>query len=204
MIPEGIRESGSKIKYRREEKDTQSIIDISPSAYKEWPELIPGEFGDWQNIKNRKNILEGNLLHTILSRIGGCQGLDTEELIKEAILFARTQYPFIEDFSPYQERVRQLLAKKEIKSIFFVPASSVFCEKEVVNRFGDGKRIDRLVVREKEVWIVDYKSSQEAKLDHEKQINEYVQIIKDIYPKREVKGFLVYLDRMIKEEVDLS
>jgi len=201
MIPEGIRKSGSKIKYRREEKDAQPIIDISPLAYKEWPELIPGEFGDWQNIKNRKNILEGNLLHTILSRIGGCKNLDTEELIKEAILFARTQYPFIEDFSPYQERVRQLLAKKELKSIFFVPASSVFCEKEVVNRFGDGKRIDRLVVREKEIWIVDYKSSQEAKLDHEKQINEYIQIIKDIYPKREVKGFLVYLDRMVKEEV---
>ncbi len=204
IIPERVRKSGSKIKYRREEKDAQPIIDILPLAYKEWPELIPGEFGDWQNIKNRKNILEGNLLHTILSRIGGCQGLDTEELIKEAILFASTQYPFIEDFSPYQEKIRQLLAKKELKSIFFVPASSVFCEKEVVNRFGDGKRIDRLVVREKEIWIVDYKSSQEAKPDHEKQINEYVQIIKDIYPKREVKGFLVYLDSMIKEEIASS
>ena len=74
----------------------------------------------------------------------------------------------------------------------------------MVNRFGDGKRIDRLVVREKEIWIVDYKSSQEAKPDHEKQINEYVQIIKDIYPKREVKGFLVYLDSMIKEEIASS
>jgi len=210
MIPEGIRKSGSKIKYRREEKGAQPIIDISPSVYKEWPELIPGEFGDWQSIKNRKNILEGSLLHTILSRIGGCtltgtgESVDTEELIKEASSFARTQYPFIEDFSPYEERIRELLARKQLKSIFFVPASSVFCEKEVVNRFGDGKRIDRLIVREKEIWVVDYKSSQEAKLDHEKQINEYVQIIKDIYPKREVRGFLVYLDRLIKEEVTLS
>ena len=202
MIPEQIKEGGSKIKYRRQEKDTQPIIDISPAVYKEWPELIPGEFGDWQSIKNRKNILEGNLLHTILSRIGGCEDVDTEKLIKEAVSFARTQYPFIEDFSPYEERIRKLLAKKELKSIFFVPASDVFCEKEVVNRFGDGRRIDRLVVREKEIWIVDYKSSQEAKLDHEKQINEYVQIIKDIYPKREVRGFLVYLDRMIKEEIN--
>ncbi|NQT28772.1 MAG: UvrD-helicase domain-containing protein [Candidatus Omnitrophica bacterium] len=201
MIPEGINESGSKMKYRREEKDAQSIIDISPSVYKEWPELIPGEFGDWQSIKNRTNILEGNLMHTILSRIGGCQGLDTEGLIKRAVSAARAQYPFIEDFFLYEERVRELLAKKDLKSIFFVPASSVFCEKEVVNRFGDRKLIDRLIVGEKEIWIVDYKSSQEARLDHEKQINEYVQIIKDIYPKREVRGFLVYLDSMIKEEV---
>ncbi len=197
-----INESGSKIKYRREEKDTQPIIDISPSVYKEWPELIPGEFGNWQSIKNRKNILEGNLLHTILSRIGGCQGVDTEELIKEAVSFARTQYPFIEDFSSYEERIREALAKKELKSIFFVSSLSVFCEKEVVNRFGDGKRIDRLIVGEKEVWIVDYKSSQEAKLDHEKQISEYVQIIKDIYPKKRVRGFLIYLDKMMKEEVN--
>ena len=201
IIPERIKESGSKIQYRRKEKDAQPIIEVSPSVYKEWPELIPGEFGNWQSIRNRENILEGNLLHTILSRIGGCEGLDTEELIKEAVSFARTQYPFIEDFSPYEERIRQLLAKKELKSIFFVSASGVFCEKEVVNRFGDGKRIDRLIVREKEVWIVDYKSSQEAKPEHEKQIGEYVQIIKDIYPKRKVRGFLVYLDRMMKEEV---
>ena len=198
----GINESGSKIKYRRAEKDSQPTINISPSVYKEWPELIPGEFGDWQSIKNRKNILEGSLLHTILSRIGGCEGVDTEELIEEALSFARTQYPFIEDFSPYKEKIRELLAKEELKDIFFVSASNVFCEKEVVNRFGDGKRIDRLIVREKEVWIVDYKSSQEAKLDHEKQISEYIQIIKDIYPKREVRGFLVYLDRMIKKEVN--
>ncbi len=201
MIPERIRKSGSKIKYPSVEKDAQPIIDIAPSVYKEWPELIPGEFGDWQSIKNRKKILEGSLLHTMLSRIGDCQGLDTEALIKEAVSFARTQYPLIEDFSPYEEKIRELLAKKELESIFFVSGSGVFCEKGVVNRFGDGKRIDRLIVREKEIWIVDYKSSQEAKLDHQKQIREYVQIIKNIYPQHKLRGFLVYLDKMCKEEV---
>ncbi len=204
VIPEGVKEGGSKIKYRRQERGLQPTIDILPLVYKEWPELILGEFGDWQSIRNRKNILEGNLLHTILSRIGNCEGVDVEELIKEAVLFARIQYPFIEDFYPYEQSLRKLLAKKELRDIFFIPDSDVFCEKEVVNHFGDGKRIDRLIVREKEIWIVDYKSSQGPKLDHEKQIKEYVQIIKDIYPKREVRGFLVYLDRMIKEEVNLG
>jgi len=201
MVPEKMEEIGSKVKYRRETKDVQPTIDVSPSVYKEWPELIPGEFGNWKSIKNQRNILEGNLLHAILSRIENCQGVDIEQLIKEAGLFARTQYPFIEDLSSYEARVRQLLAKKELKSIFFVSGSSVFCEKEVVNRFGDSKRIDRLIVREKEVWIIDYKSSQEAKPESEKQISEYIQIIKDFYPNREVRGFLVYLDSMTKEEI---
>jgi len=59
-----------------------------------------------------------------------------------------------------------------------------------------------LIVKKNEVWIVDYKSSQEAKPKHEEQINEYIQIIRDIYPQRKIKGFLVYLDNMIKEEVN--
>lgn len=201
MIPEKIEEIGSKVKYRREAKDEQLAIDVSPSVYKEWPELIPGEFGNWKSIKNQKNILEGNLLHAILSRIGNCEGADIEQMIKDAVLFARTQYPFVEDFSFYETRVRQLLAKEELKNIFFVSDSGVFCEKEVVNRFGDGKRIDRLIVREKEVWIIDYKSSQEAKSESEKQISEYVEIIKDLYSNQEVRGFLVYLDSMTKEEI---
>jgi len=202
IIPENITEIGSKVKYQRKMEDVQPVIDISPSVSKEWSELIPSEFGDWQSIKNRINILEGNLLHTILSQIGGCKGRDIEKLIGEAIVFAKGQYPFIDDFIPYRDRVKELLAQDELRDVFFVSDSNVFCEKEVVNCFGDVRRIDRLIVKKNEVWIVDYKSSQEAKPKHEEQINEYIQIIRDIYPQRKIKGFLVYLDNMIKEEVN--
>jgi len=204
IIPEDINEEGDKRKYRREEKDTQLTIDILPSAYKEWSGLVPGEFGDWQSVGDRQSLLAGNILHTILSQIGDCRNLNIEAVIKEALEITQIQYPFIKDFSFYKDMVRKLLEKKELGDIFFVSPDKVFCEKEVVNCFGDNKRIDRLIVREKEVWVVDYKSSKKDEEEHEKQVTEYLRIIKDIYPKRKVRGFLVYIDKMSKEEINFD
>ncbi len=70
-----------------------------------------------------------------------------------------------------------------------------------MNRFGESKRIDRLIVKKKEIWVVDYKSSKGNAFEEKKQVTEYMQAIKDIYPKQKVRGFLIYLDEAIKEEV---
>ena len=66
---------------------------------------------------------------------------------------------------------------------------------------GDTKRIDRIIVKEKEVWIVDYKSSRESNEKYLTQIKEYIDIIKKVYPQKYVKGFLLYLDETKFEEV---
>lgn len=203
LIPDGIEEIRSKTDSRKKGKAVQPVIDISASAYRDWSKIISDEFGD-RLVKNRKSVLEGDILHTILSRIEECQSRDPEDLIKEAELSARAQYPFIEDFSYYRDKIRGLLINPKLKDIFFTGGSGVFCEMEVVDRFGNGKRIDRLILREKEVWIVDYKSSREARSDYEKQIKQYSLIIKDIYPKLKIRGFLVYLDKIDLQEVDLS
>ena len=89
-----------------------------------------------------------------------------------------------------------------MKPFFSVSDGEVHTEFEVVNRQGHLKRIDRLIVDNAEVRIVDYKSSADPGAAQQDQIREYVSIVKTLYPGRKVRGFLVYLDTLTIEQVD--
>ena len=111
------------------------------------------------------------------------------------------QYPFLDDLASYEALLCELLSKKDFRDIFYTTGAKVFCEKEVANSFGDLKRIDRLIIRDAEAWVIDYKSSGSQKDDHFKQAREYMNIIEEIYPGLKVRGFLLYLDELTLEEV---
>jgi ATP-dependent exoDNAse (exonuclease V) beta subunit len=74
-------------------------------------------------------------------------------------------------------------------------------EKEVVSRFGDTKRIDRLILKDDEAVIVDFKSGTEEE-GHTKQIKEYMDLILAIYPKKKARGCLLYVDELMIKEVN--
>ncbi|MDR2685367.1 MAG: hypothetical protein LBB23_01175 [Rickettsiales bacterium] len=54
------------------------------------------------------------------------------------------------------------------------------------------RRIDRLVVSESEVKFVDFKTGS-ADEDHSAQMGEYKKILADIYPGKNVSGFIYWL-----------
>lgn len=179
------------------------LLEIPPIAYKDWLQALRDEFGDAHLIKNRERIREGTILHAMLSRVGNCVDKHIDAIITDAISYTQAHYPFCKDIGRYAQRIKELITHKDLKDIFYVEGK-VYCEKEVVNRFGDLKRIDRLIVKEKdsEVWVVDYKSSQENREEHLRQVADYVEVIKSLYPQYTTRGFLVYLDEMRKEELN--
>jgi len=48
---------------------------------------------------------------------------------------------------------------------------------------------------------VDYKSSREELETHKKQIIQYMNIVKSLYPQLKARCFLIYLDALMVEEV---
>ena len=196
LIPEEIREMGEKMVYEKKRRDKKPLMIIPPSSYRDWMGPLKEEFGDFDRIKNREKIFYGNVMHTILSLVGNLLSKREDEVIQRAISDAMVLYPAISDFTPYTQSIQSLISKKEIKPFFYVEDGEVFQEKEMVSSFGDLKRIDRLVVKEKEVWVVDYKSRGENEEIHQKQMREYMEIAEEIYPGREIKGFLIYFDEM--------
>ena len=93
--------------------------------------------------------------------------------------------------------IRSFINRKDARPFFYLPADvQVFCEKEFVNVYGDTKRIDRLIVFKDKVWIVDYKLSPGAEGEHQKQIDGYVELVRQFYPKHKVSGYVLYLQEV--------
>ena len=201
IIPDNIQEKGNRVNYKQKIKAAQEFMDMPPSAYCDWISLLKEEFGDVGRIKNRERILQGNIMHAILSRIGNTIDKDKNEIVKQAIEEIKPFFPFVEDFFPYEKRADAILSEQKFSHFFYVPDGDIFCEKELVNRFGDSKRLDRLIVKNKVVWVVDYKSSFGDIQYFREQLSGYVDILKDIYPAREVKGYVICLDEFSVEEV---
>ncbi|MEK6568534.1 MAG: hypothetical protein AABZ27_07360, partial [Candidatus Omnitrophota bacterium] len=92
--------------------------------------------------------------------------------------------------------LRKILEDDNLKPFFFLSSARVFQEKELVDRYGRTKRIDRLIVRDDEFWVIDYKSSKVEAQEYQKQVLEYTRLLKDLYPGLSAKGFIIYLDSL--------
>ena len=99
---------------------------------------------------------------------------------------------------------------------------SVFEEKELADLFGpdslaevpvigtlDGQpvsgQIDRLVIKEKEVLIIDFKTNRHIPKiipdNYQKQLNAYKGLLKNIFPDKIIKAYLLWTENMTCEEV---
>ena len=107
-----------------------------------------------------------------------------------------------EDLPQYFLSLEQLLTKKLWTPFFYIDQGEVYTEKDIVNSKGNTWRVDRLIVKEKEVWIVDYKSSEVKTGIQEEQVRKYRRLLKKIYGHKKVRGFLIYLDHFSVKEVD--
>ncbi|MBI4708075.1 MAG: UvrD-helicase domain-containing protein [Candidatus Omnitrophica bacterium] len=178
-----------------------SNFEIPVCAYKDWIHFLHDEFIDETVLVQREKILKGDVLHFVLSNIGNLHNQDEDLVINNAFKQARKRFPHFTDFSACEKTARSLLKDKAFSEYFYLKDAEVYQEKEIVSRQGQTKRIDRLIVKKDEVVIIDYKSAKVADDTYQKQVKEYVGIIKEIYPKSEVKGILIYLDDLTKIEV---
>jgi len=202
LIPENLYQVGRPAKFTPDSsRQPGEHLNISPSVYRDWIEYLKDEFHDADELRNRQERLRGEVIHFILSKMDNLKGTDTEDAIERARSLAQYQYPHVQSFDEYIKVAKKIIGKKELKEFFFVDKGDVFNEKEVIDRNGITKRIDRLVVKDDETWIIDFKSSKSETGTYQDQVKEYMKIIADIYPRKKVKGYLVYFDSFKLEEI---
>ncbi|MFH0796421.1 MAG: UvrD-helicase domain-containing protein [Candidatus Omnitrophota bacterium] len=187
--------------------DSEITLAISPADYPDWINILKDEFVDEQQLRNRLEIERGEVLHRVLSCIGNLAGADVDLVIRLAVESGRSEYLLeARETAEFEDKVRRLLDDPRFKKIFFLPeGESVFREKDVVDSQGNTRRIDRLIIKPGKVEVIDYKSSErsEVRLEHRKQLAEYLRIIKELYPDSEVSGVLIYLDNLAMVEVKM-
>ena len=202
LIPQEWFERGQIHTYKSEFDRHASSLLIEPPEYRDWNSLLKDEFGDFNTIKNRQKVLHGRILHEILACVGNLAQDDKDKQIKKGLVKARFLFPFVEDFSGFETIISKLLEQEAAKKFFYLLDGEVFQEKVIIDRFGVTKRIDRLIVKEKETWIVDYKSSGDEAVDYKEQLDAYKGVIKEIYPGKTVKCFIVFLEESKVEEIN--
>ena len=147
-------------------------------------------------------MLRGEVLHCALSCIGNLHTEDKELCLDAAQQKVRVEFPYIGSIDEYISVVKSLVEDEKFKPFFHVEEGNVSREREIVDSSGNARRIDRLIVTPAEARVIDYKSSKDASGAQEKQIAEYIDIVKSIYPGLKIRGFLIYLDTLEMDEVD--
>lgn len=191
LIPQGAFERGEKTSVIKTGQKKDSLLQEEPTEYTDWLRSLKEEFIESSQISNRDNILKGEIVHYIFSFLKGLKEKDYKNAIDEAIEKARIRFPAYAQFQDIRKLIRGVVENDSYKDLFFVKVGSVFTEKEVVDSSGRTKRIDRLVITKDSAVIVDYKTSKDTSLGQDKQLEEYVKLIKSLYPSHKVRGLII-------------
>ncbi|OGX27283.1 MAG: hypothetical protein A3D10_08645 [Omnitrophica WOR_2 bacterium RIFCSPHIGHO2_02_FULL_48_11] len=201
LIPEEIYEQGAPATYDQPAAKGVSIVELGPAQYHDWIDYLKDEFLEHENLLNRGQRQRGEVLHFILSKIGNLLAADKKEEMQNAVQAARSKFPNIKDLSEYLRIVTDALSAQNLHPFFYIQEGEVHTEQDIVNAQGHTKRLDRLIVKKDEVWVVDYKPSPDAQGRYQAQVREYMALLAEIYPKKKICGYLVYLDELEIERI---
>ncbi len=120
----------------------------------------------------------GERLDKIIQQVNEEMGMEMDiEAIKKNLL----EFLGLEDLRPYFQ---------------YKPGRVIQREQDVVDSFGNLFRMDRVVIDEDEVCIIDFKTgkNKESEKDYTSQIKNYVRILKEIFPEKKIEGLIAYYD----------
>ncbi len=139
----------------------------------------------------------GDLIHAALSRILFASP-DLEGDIRRALARAARAMRIDADHGDLAGSAASLIGQPPLAELFSPRAGrAVFTERELCDEEGKLVRMDRVVVDPESVTVVDWKTGAEDDQadEHEEQIANYTRILRALYPGREVRAILAYLDQ---------
>ena len=143
---------------------------------------------DKENIKAR---YFGIATHYCLEMM---RAFDTVSLDKSILIVKNKFGNFLDEkeFDDVYRRVEHLINNVQFQDIVL---NSSFTKEQSLMFNGEHKIIDLLVQKDDEYVVIDYKTTYEQSTSHIKQVQNYVNAIKDIAKIDNVKGHIVYLHK---------
>jgi ATP-dependent exoDNAse (exonuclease V) beta subunit len=186
----GIYDFGTSGSHQAKEDDKKVLKRSLESLLSiDWREkvLVRASAPDSWDIDNpAQNFVWGNLIHTVFSRI-----LKSGE--EEKVLIKMVDEGLIDQKQKEQlhVKVRQVLSNQLIHP-FFMPDNDVKTEAEILREDGHVYRPDRVIIKESEIIVLDFKTGKPKK-EQEKQISLYGKLLSEMGYK-EVKKYLVFIE----------
>ncbi len=141
----------------------------------------------------------GDLFHRILGEIeylGDRYAEEIEAVVRRSL--ALTSIPF--DRSEILSQVETFVSRPEVRAWFErVSDRRVLRERDFVDRCGNLRRMDRVVVDRHSVAVIDYKTGEPQ--DYSDQLKTYMEILRLVYPEKEIMGYVAYIESGTLEKV---
>jgi len=149
---------------------------------------------DFFDPESEKRINKGNLLHEVFSQIRTHFDVDRalELIIREGMIDSSEK----EDIS---QQIKQMLQVEPFRE-WFGDGWQVMAENDILTREGALRRPDRVMLREDQVIVLDYKFGERKSDGHKTQVRQYMDILGQM-GYGDVKGFLWYF--MMDELVEI-
>ncbi|MDD3054178.1 MAG: hypothetical protein PHG84_07275, partial [Endomicrobiaceae bacterium] len=199
LLPENTRQLGKKTKYVFDNKKEVNTIDISLTQMKDFTEIISESSIEIYGKDRQELLLRGKIIHYALSTILTYDKTNVNGKIQEALNLVSVQYPN-GDILWLEPLLNKLLSDIKIAELFD-DSNKVYNEKEFVDSFGNTVRIDKLIINENKIVIVDFKTSIYDLEIINQQMQKYLSIIKEIYSNKEVYCFVVDIEKIDVVEI---
>jgi ATP-dependent exoDNAse (exonuclease V) beta subunit len=159
------------------------------------PDPIKFPFADIEEL-NLEERLRGEFIHRVLYFIDGLDEKiepELEQIIKRVNDELKTDYPL----ATMKKNLLEFLNHEEIKPYFrAMPGRVIRKEQDFSDPRGNLFRMDRVIFEEDQVSVIDYKTGtdKEAEKEYISQLKNYIRILKEIYPDKNVEGVIAYVD----------
>ena len=116
-------------------------------------------------------------------------------LIDQSIRTGIAQFHFFPYEAEIAAIVKRFFGNNRFMEFFTLHDNDiVFTEKEIIDEKGNTFKIDRMIVHNDAVDIIDFKSGETQTKEHQEQIEHYARLIKEIYPGKPVRSHLLYIE----------
>jgi ATP-dependent helicase/nuclease subunit A len=145
---------------------------------------------------NFEERIRGEFIHRVLYFVEGVDENIEPELER---IIKRVNDELMTDYSveTTKKDLLEFLNREEISPYFqAMPGRVIKKEQEFSDSRGNLFRMDRIVFGEGRVSVIDYKTGadREAEKEYISQLKNYIWILKEIYPDKDVEGVIAYVD----------
>jgi ATP-dependent exoDNAse (exonuclease V) beta subunit len=153
------------------------------------------------NIEERRR---GEFIHRILSFIEYLDE-DLESRLEELVSQIKNEENIDCPADTIKRELLEFFFKEDVRPYFISKPSRVIRrEQEFSDEKGNLLRMDRVIIDEDGVTVMDYKTGGENKAEKQDilQLKNYMRILKDLYPDKRIEGMIAYID--LKEMVRID
>ena len=152
------------------------------------------EPGTWRRL-GVEEMARGEALHAVLAKIESVVG-DIDQVVARAMQTMDVELPHGVDRVQIRAIASGFLRDLEIQQFFKpLPGRQVLREAEFANASGLLYRLDRVLLEADSATVIDFKTGgTELEKEYREQIQNYVSLLKEVFPDKKVSGLLAYVD----------